>query len=336
MDIASELALFLGKAAGLAVIVVAASAALVVVGRRGSGGAGGANEPRLQLRVINEQLQRRADSLREAGMPVRRLWQRRRRRIGGSLDGLPERRLFVLRFHGDIGATAVSGLREAISAIVLAHGEQDRVLLVLESSGGVMHGYGLAASQLDRLRKAGLHLTVAVDKVAASGGYMMACVADRLVAAPFAIIGSIGVVGQLPNFHRLLKRHDIDFEQHTAGEYKRTLTLFGENTDADRAKFRDDLAEAHRLFRDFIARHRPGLDLDRVATGEYWFAEQALALGLVDELATSDDLVLAACQDWRVVEITASRRRAWLERLGGRTAAALGAFIDRPRDTPGG
>jgi serine protease SohB len=335
MDIASELALFLGKAAGLAIIVVAASAALLVLGRRGSGGGGGNNEPRLQLRVINEQLQRRADTLREAGMPVRRLWQRRRRRPGGSLDDLPERRLFVLRFHGDIGATAVGGLREAVSAIVLAHGEQDRVLLVLESSGGVMHGYGLAASQLDRLRKAGLHLTVAVDKVAASGGYMMACVADRLVAAPFAIIGSIGVVGQLPNFHRLLKRHDIDFEQHTAGEYKRTLTLFGENTEADRAKFREDLAEAHRLFRDFIARHRPALDLDRVATGEYWFAEQALALGLVDELATSDDLVLAACQDWRVVEITASRRRSWLERLGGRTAAALGAFIDRPREASG-
>ena len=127
----------------------------------------------------------------------------------------------------------------------------------LESGGGLVHGYGLAAAQLVRLKDAGLTLTVCVDKVAASGGYMMACVADKVVAAPFAVIGSIGVVSQLPNFHKWLKNHDVDYEMFTAGDYKRTVTVFGENDAEDRAKYQEELEQTHALFKHFVNTYRP-------------------------------------------------------------------------------
>jgi len=166
-------------------------------------------------------------------------------------------RLFIMRFEGDIRASEVEQLREVISAIIEVATPSDEVLLVLDSSGGFVHTYGLAASQLERLRQRNIPLTIAIDKIAASGGYLMACVANKIIAAPFAIVGSIGVIAQMPNFHRFLEKHDIDFEQQTAGEYKRTLTLFGKNTDKARKKFQEELEETHRLFKSFIAQHRP-------------------------------------------------------------------------------
>ncbi|MDF5637600.1 protease SohB, partial [Vibrio parahaemolyticus] len=189
----------------------------------------------------------------------------------GSLDSKREPHLFVLDFNGSIDAKEVASLREEITAILAVAREGDEVLLRLESGGGMVHGYGLASSQLDRIKAAGLPLTISVDKVAASGGYMMACVADKIVSAPFAIVGSIGVIAQIPNFNKLLKKHDIEYEQLTAGEYKRTLTMFGENTDKARDKFKQELEETHVLFKDFIRERRPSLDLDKVATGEHWF-----------------------------------------------------------------
>ena len=201
-------------------------------------------------------------------------------------------RLFVIDFKGGMEAKEVASLREVVTAVLTMATEQDEVLVRVESGGGVVHGYGLCASQLQRLRDRGLHLTVAIDKVAASGGYMMACVAQHIIAAPFAIVGSIGVVAQLPNFHRLLQKHDIDYEQHTAGQYKRTLTLFGENDEAGRQKFREELESVHQQFRSFVSRHRPRIQLDKVATGEHWLANEALHLDLVDELRTSDDYLL--------------------------------------------
>lgn len=215
----------------------------------------------------------------------------------GSLDSKREPHLFVLDFNGSIDAKEVASLREEITAILAVAREGDEVLLRLESGGGMVHGYGLASSQLDRIKAAGLPLTISVDKVAASGGYMMACVADKIVSAPFAIVGSIGVIAQIPNFNKLLKKHDIEYEQLTAGEYKRTLTMFGENTDKARDKFKQELEETHVLFKDFIRERRPSLELEKVATGEHWFGRQAKELGLVDEISTSDDLVVAACKE---------------------------------------
>ncbi|MCK5433519.1 MAG: protease SohB, partial [Gammaproteobacteria bacterium] len=155
--------------------------------------------------------------------------------------------IYVLKFKGDILASEVESLRDEITSILTIAKSSDEVIVVLESSGGTIHGYGLAASQLKRIRDKGICLTVAVDKVAASGGYMMACVANKIIAAPFAIIGSVGVIAQLPNFHRLMKKHNIDYEQLSAGEYKRTLTLFGENNDKDREKLQEEIEDTHEL-----------------------------------------------------------------------------------------
>ena len=229
-------------------------------------------------------------------------------------------RVFVLDFHGDLQASAVASLREEINAVLQVARGGDEAVLRLESEGGIVHGYGLAASHLRRVRDQGVKLTVAVDKVAASGGYLMACVADHILAAPFAVVGSIGVVGQLPNFNRLLKKHEIDFELHTAGEHKRTLTLFGENTEAGREKFRETLEDAHALFKSFIAQNRPQVDLARVATGDHWFGTRALDLKLVDELKTSDDYLLERSKDCDLYELRYKRHRGFAERLAGSLA----------------
>ncbi|HGF5002420.1 TPA: protease SohB [Vibrio parahaemolyticus] len=235
----------------------------------------------------------------------------------GALDSKREPHLFVLDFNGSIDAKEVASLREEITAILAVAREGDEVLLRLESGGGMVHGYGLASSQLDRIKAAGLPLTISVDKVAASGGYMMACVADKIVSAPFAIVGSIGVIAQIPNFNKLLKKHDIEYEQLTAGEYKRTLTMFGENTDKARDKFKQELEETHVLFKDFIRERRPSLELEKVATGEHWFGTQAKELGLVDEISTSDDLVVAACKEKTVLAVHYVQKKKLADKLAG-------------------
>lgn len=225
-------------------------------------------------------------------------------------------RLFVLDFDGDIEASDTEMLRRQITAIIQsADTSKDKVLLRLESPGGVVHGYGLAASQLARLKQSGIELTVAVDKVAASGGYMMACVANKIVAAPFAIIGSIGVVAQVPNIHRLLKEKNVDIELHTAGKYKRTLTLMGENTDEGREKFKEELELTHDLFKDHIETHRPQIDIDHVATGETWYGQQAIENNLVDEVMTSDDFILTATKTMDVYRLSLEQKQGLIERL---------------------
>lgn len=225
------------------------------------------------------------------------------------------KKLFVLNFKGDIRATEVSSLREEITAVLNVADTKDEVLVVLESAGGTVHGYGLAASQLKRIRDKGVFLTVAIDKVGASGGYMMACVANRIIAAPFAIIGSVGVLAQIPNFNRLLKKHNIDFEQISAGEFKRTLTLFGENTDKDRRKMKEELEETHHLFKEFIRENREQVDIDKIATGEHWYGRRALELKLVDELKTSDDYLVSAVNDSDIYEITYIRKKPISEKI---------------------
>jgi len=225
------------------------------------------------------------------------------------------KRIFVLDFKGDIKASDVSSLREEISAILTFASKNDEIFVTLESAGGTVHGYGLAASQLKRIRDKNIKLIVAVDKVAASGGYMMACVADKIIAAPFAIIGSIGVLAQIPNFYRLLKKHNVDFEQVTAGQYKRTLTLFGENTDEDREKVQEELEETHQLFKDFIKEYRDDVDIDKIATGEHWYGKQAIELKLVDELKTSDDYLSEAVQNADIYEIDYIRKKPLSEKI---------------------
>ena len=238
------------------------------------------------------------------------------RKKGEDTESERKPSLYVLHFKGDISASETSALREEISAIVQVAKPNDEVLLCLESPGGVVHGYGLAASQLMRLKQHNIKLTVAVDKVAASGGYMMACVADKIVSAPFAIIGSIGVVAQIPNIHRLLKKHDVDVDVMTAGEYKRTVTMLGENTEKGKQKFQQELEETHQLFKQFVSQNRPHLDVEQVATGEHWFGQQALNLNLVDEIMTSDDLLLQAMKEKQLIGVKYVVKKSLLQKVG--------------------
>jgi serine protease SohB len=232
-------------------------------------------------------------------------------------------RVFVLDFDGDIKASAVSSLRQEITAVLSLAEKKDEVVVRLESGGGMVHAYGLASSQLQRIKDREIALTICVDKVAASGGYMMACLASKLLAAPFAIIGSIGVVAQIPNFHRLLKKNDIDFEMITAGEHKRTLTMFGENTDQGREKFAEDIEDVHVLFKEFVTTHRPQLNIEEVATGEIWFGQRALSKLLVDELMTSDEYISNACEKSDVFEVKYKIKKTLPEKLGIAVQTAL-------------
>ena len=224
-------------------------------------------------------------------------------------------RIFVIDFEGDLQASNVRALREEITAILSMATEEDEVLVRLESSGGVVHGYGLAASQLQRIRTKGVPLTVSVDKVAASGGYMMACNADKIIAAPFAILGSIGVVAQIPNFHRFLQDKDIDVEVLTAGEYKRTLTVFGENTKAGREKFVSELEDVHLLFKELVSENRPMVDMETVGTGAVWYGRRALDHHLIDEVLTSDEYIVDRCGEGDVFLVRYVLHKSKLDQL---------------------
>ena len=225
------------------------------------------------------------------------------------------RRVFVINFRGDIRASAVAALREEVTALLTLARPEDEVVLRLENAGGLVHDHGLAASQLARIRGRGIPLTVAVDKIAASGGYMMACVGTRIIAAPFAVLGSIGVLMQLPNFHRMLDTHGIDFELLKGGEYKRKLTVFGENTREDRARMQQEIDDTHELFKDFVCEHRPQLDIGMVATGEHWYGRRALDLALCDELRTSDDYLLAASDEAELFELVYAAKKPVMRRI---------------------
>ena len=237
-------------------------------------------------------------------------------------------KIYVLDFKGDTAASAVEQLREEITLVLAtAKAGRDRVVLRLESPGGMVHGYGLAAAQLVRLRDAGFHLTICVDKVAASGGYMMACIGSEIVSAPFAILGSIGVVAQVPNFNRLLKEKNIDFEMYTAGEYKRTVTMFGENTEAGKAKFEEELQQTHVLFKQFVEKYRPQLNVEKVATGEHWYGQDALDLKLIDKLQTSDEYLLSLLPQHDIYAIQTRKKPTLGEKLGLQAAQIADSLI---------
>ncbi|BCG12456.1 protease SohB [Vibrio sp. Vb5031] len=331
MEFLLDYGLFLAK-----IITVVAAIIVLLIIAKSAGGKSGAAKGELEITNLSEQHKQSVEQLEhhlhdDAFIKARdkavkkeekeknksREKEIKQASKDGSLDSKREPHLFVLDFNGSIDAKEVASLREEITAILAVAREGDEVLLRLESGGGMVHGYGLASSQLDRIKAAGLPLTVSVDKVAASGGYMMACVADKIVSAPFAIVGSIGVIAQIPNFNKLLKKHDIEYEQLTAGEYKRTLTMFGENTDKARDKFKQELEETHVLFKDFIRERRPSLDLDKVATGEHWFGTQAKELGLVDDISTSDDIVVAACKDKTVLSVHYVQKKKLADKLAG-------------------
>jgi len=285
----------------------------------------------LQVTQLNEQLARMTERLSHAVLdkPALKALRKSRKQEAKarSKGGADRDKVFVLNFHGDIKASALESLRHEVTAVLELATPRDEIVVKLESGGGMVHAYGLAASQLTRVREAGVPLTVCVDKVAASGGYMMACIADRILTAPFAMLGSIGVVAQLPNFHRVLKKYDVDYEMLTAGEYKRTLTLFGENTEKGREKFQEDLENIHRLFKQFVGRYRPALKIDQVATGEVWFGSEALDHALADEIKTSDEYISQRIRQADVFEVHYCRPKKLQDRFSSSVSAALDRLL---------
>lgn len=336
MEFLTEYGLFLAKIVTFVVAALVVISVIMSAAQKDRGDHEGEGE--LKIRKLNEKYEKlretiqsrlMSDHQRKVFQKARKKAQKAEKKAAKAAKNTDEQdesrgRVYVLDFDGDIKASDTDPLRRAITAVLsIADPEKDEVVIRLESGGGLVHSYGLAAAQLDRIRSKGLRLTACVDKVAASGGYMMACVADRIVASPFAILGSIGVVAQLPNFHRFLKKNDVDFEVLTAGEHKRTMTIFGENTDKGRQKFLEDLEDTHGLFKEYVSERRPDLDIAAVANGDIWFGKRALEVKLIDEIKTSDEYLIEACDRADVVSVAYQRKRTLPEKLGLATSSAL-------------
>ncbi|GBO82647.1 MULTISPECIES: protease SohB [Marinobacter] len=336
MEFLTEYGLFLAKIVTFVVAALVVISVVMSAAQKDRGDHEGEGE--LKIRKLNEKYEKlretiqsrlMSDQQRKLFQKARKKEQKAEKKAAKAKKDSDEHedsrgRVYVLDFDGDIKASDTDPLRRAITAVLsIADPEKDEVVIRLESGGGLVHSYGLAAAQLDRIRSKGVRLTACVDKVAASGGYMMACVADRIVASPFAILGSIGVVAQLPNFHRFLKKNDVDFEVLTAGEHKRTMTIFGENTDKGRQKFLEDLEDTHGLFKEYVSERRPDLDIAAVANGDIWFGKRALEVKLIDEIKTSDEYLIEACDRADVVSVAYQRKRSLPEKLGLATSAAL-------------
>ncbi len=276
------------------------------------------DDEELEIQCLNDKFDAMQEALQVTVLPKDEFkkWQKEQKKKDKEKEKHPtSKRIYVIDFDGDIRASAVEELREMITAILTQATTTDEVVVKIDSGGGMVHTYGLAASQLARLKARQIPLTVAIDKVAASGGYLMASVANRIIAAPFAIIGSIGVIGQLPNFHRVLEKNNIDFEQHTAGKFKRTLTVFGKNTDTARKKFQEELEETQDLFKQFVSTHRPQVNIEQVATGEHWYGSVAIDLKLIDDISTSDDYLLNHAQNADIYELNYTMKKSLGEKI---------------------
>jgi len=336
LEFLTEYGLFLAKVATFVIAVVVVVSIVLSATQKDRDDHD--DEGELKIRNLNDQYRRLKENIQARLMSEheRKIWLKKKKKADkakkkDASDKSPDdskaegkARIYVIDFDGDLKASDTDTLRRSVSAVLsVANPDTDEVVVRLESGGGLVHAYGLAAAQLDRIRSKGVPLTACVDKVAASGGYMMACVADRIIASPFAVLGSIGVVAQLPNFHRFLKKNDVDFEILTAGEHKRTLTVFGENTEKGRQKFLDDLEDTHVLFKEYVSERRPELDIQAVSNGDIWFGRRALEVKLVDAIKTSDEYLIEASDRGEVISVAFQRKRTIPEKLGLATGAAL-------------
>lgn len=320
-----EYGMFLAKAVTIVVAIAVVLTMIAGLSRKAPTRGG------LKVEKLNDKYREMADALQRAVLN-KASWKKREKqekkddkknRKAATTKDDHRKRIYVIDFKGDIRATHVASLREEITAVAGVATEHDEVVVRLENPGGTVHEHGLAASQLQRIKDRGIPLTVVIDKVAASGGYLMACIADRIIAAPFAVVGSIGVIAQIPNFNRALEEKGVDFEQITAGKYKRTVTMFGRNSEEDREKLKEELEDVHVLFKLLVARHRPDLDIESVATGEHWYGTRAGELGLIDEIGTSDDYLMSAVQDADIFTVSYRGKQGLQEKLASAFESAL-------------
>lgn len=336
MEFLTEYGLFIAKTITLLVALAVAVAIIASTASKGQDG----DDDHIDVVKVNDRLDHYKDTLTATlldSAELKKLKKSEKKKLKEAKKSQAKsdesedqkKRVFVLDFDGDVKASETEILRKLITVVLTKASSNDEVVVKLESSGGMVHSYGLASSQLSRITQKEIPLTICVDKVAASGGYMMACVADKILAAPFAIIGSIGVIAQIPNFSKLLKKSNIDYEMHTAGEYKRTLTMFGENSDKGREKFVEELEDTHDLFKSFVEEHRPSLDVNKVATGEIWFGKRAIDQNLVDELKTSDQYLSELAEEHDVYELSISPTKTLMEKLGINIQASVESAFNR-------
>ncbi len=324
-DYLMQYGLFLAQVATLVAGIGVVIALIATAARRER------EEERLEIKDLNQRFRTMELTLKRGILPKKAFKaeaKAAKKESGKRKDSGDAGRLFVINFRGDIRASAVASLREEVSAILTLADSGDEVLVRLENAGGLVHDHGLAASQLSRVRERGIPLVVAVDKIAASGGYLMACVANRIIAAPFAVLGSIGVLAQVPNFNRLLSEKGVDFEQFKGGEFKRTVTLFGKISDADRTKFSQEIQDTHALFKEFVAAQRPALDVNSVATGEHWYGKRALDLKLCDELKTSDDYLLERSSEKSIYEVKYVTKKGLSRKLAAAVDDGIGGALE--------
>lgn len=320
MEFFSNYGLFLAKSATILVFIWVILSLLASLAHRPH------DEDQVEIKDLNKKFDRlklKMQSTLLSKKQVKELRKQNKKNSKKKKNDEQRQRVFVLNFVGNIKASAAKHLRKEITALLSVATPDDEVVICLENAGGMVHEHGFASSQLERIKQRNIPLTVAVDKVAASGGYMMACVADNIVAAPFSIIGSIGVIAQMPNFNRLLDKHGIEFEQVKAGDLKRTLTMFGKNTDEDRIKLTEQMEETHAMFKDFVAENRSQIDIQEIATGEHWLGKKALELKLVDELVTSDDYLLRKSESADVYEVVHTSPKSVSEKIMGNAQLAL-------------
>ena len=309
MEFLSEYGMFLAKAVTIIISIA------IIIGLAASGGSK-SEEGKPKIKHLNKTLGELKNHFESEILSKKEIKALKKASKKKDKNDEPLPKVYVLDFNGDIKASQAKQMKDEITAILSMSSKPQEVVVKLESGGGMVHEYGFASSQLERITRSGIPLTVCVDRVAASGGYMMAAVADKIVAAPFAILGSIGVIAQLPNFNKVLKKNDIDFEVHTAGEYKRTLTMFGENTDKAREKFREDLTEVHGMFKHFVETNRPVVNVEEVANGDVWYGNKAIELNLVDELKTSDEYLQAKTLEADVYLISQQKKKTLPQKLG--------------------
>ena len=323
VDYVFQLGLFAGKAflivAAIIVVLIAISAVLYRM----------KSQHNLEIEILNEKYADFSNLIKQNVFSKEELKTEKKQLKKNKKNDSTKPRAFVVDFEGDIRASNVSSLREEITSILKIAKKEDQVVIRLESPGGMVHGYGLAASQLKRVREHGIQLIACVDKVAASGGYLMACTADKILAAPFAIVGSIGVIAQVPNFNRLLKKHDIDYQEITSGEFKRTISILGEITPAGRQKFQDEVIDTHRLFKEFVGQSRPQLEINRIGTGEHWFGIRALDLNLIDEITTSDEYLMGLLDTHQVIRISYEAKKKFSEKIASAFSLAITKTLDR-------
>ena len=322
IEFLSEYGLFLAKSITVVVAILLVVGGVAASTRRGHGD----HEGEIKIENLNEAYEDMEHSLKYAVLSKEELKKEEKahkkklkeEKKSAKKSDAPEhkKRIFVLDFDGDVHAEGVENLGTEITTILTVATEKDEVVLRLESPGGQVHAYGLAASQLARITAKNIPFTVCVDKVAASGGYMMACIADKVIAAPFAILGSIGVIAELPNFNRILKKNDVDYEVYTAGKYKRTVSIMGEITKDGEKKFKEELESTHVLFKDMVSTNRPDMDIEKIATGEHWYGTQAIELQLADEIRTSEDYLFAASKDCDIYSVSYEVKRSVAEKLG--------------------